>query len=139
MDDQLPRETLRALGAVLVVIFEIARDGARRAVTRMRPLVTPPEGLRISGSFGTLYTGIVVIERSVVIAGIVIEVGREGATTPQAAAPARPPLITPPSRFEERSRFEEPSRLDRSGRLPGWAEDSRDLYADDEEELWRRR
>ncbi|MBZ0121485.1 MAG: hypothetical protein K8H88_31100 [Sandaracinaceae bacterium] len=138
MDDELPRETLRALSAILVVIFEIARDGTRRVVDRIRPIVSPPDGLRLTGG-GVLYTGVVVIEGGRVIAGIVIEVGRER----DCVAPSptsRSPLITPPSRFDDPARFHDPSRPDRSGRLPGWAEDSRDPYEDDEEEpLWRRR
>ncbi len=151
MDDELPRETLRALSAVLIVIFETARDGTRRAIERMRPLVTPPDGLRVTGRLGALYTGVVIIERSAVIAGIVIEIGREGSDGSSGRdEPPRPasthgfPSSSGPSRLGSpysqstswrsdslAKRFDDDEEDDRDGRLPGWAEDSR-------EDRWRR-
>lgn len=130
MQDELPTETLRALSAVLIAIFDIARDGLNEVVERLRPLVEPPEDMRVTGTSGVIYTGIVIIERGFVVAGIVIEVGRSASSPP--AAP-RGPVITPPPSFDQRGRFDE-----REGRLPGWAEDPRDdLYGEDGR--WRRR
>lgn len=131
MNDDLPKETIRAMGAVLVAIFYIALDGTRDVLEQLQPLVEPPEDLRVTGSMGVVYNGVVVIERNAVIAGIVIEVGRT--TT---SSPAREPLITPPSRYDDRGRFER--RDEREGRLPGWGEDPRSTDMFDEDGRWRR-
>jgi hypothetical protein len=129
MHDDVPQSTVRAMGAVLIAIFDIALDGTRAVVERLRPLVEPPEDMRVTGTSGVLYTGLVIIERGDVIAGIVIEVGRVSSAPPV----ARPPLVTPPAHFDPPGRFEE-----RDGRLPGWADDPReDLFGEDGR--WRRR
>lgn len=135
MDDQLPHATLRTLSLVLVAVFDIARDGLADVVQRLRPLVEPPDDMRVASTVGAIYTGVLVIERNSVIAGVVVEVGRIG-------APARPAIVTPPpastptSHYESRlSRFEQ--RDEREGRLPGWADDPRDRFRD-EDESWRR-
>ncbi len=113
----------------------------RDAVDRLRPFVEPPEDLHITSSRGVIYSGIVIIEHNDVIAGVVIEVGRSTPTTSPTPAAARAPIITPP-RFEPRSSFQDRPLIERSGRLPGWAEDSREVYSenddDEEEPLWRR-
>jgi len=91
--------------------------------------------MRITTRSGVIYTGVLLIERGEIIAGIVFEVGRVSA--PMSGAP-RAPVVTPPPRYEAPGRFESSDRFDeRGGRLPGWGEDPRDLF--DEEERWRRR
>ena len=131
MDDELPKQTVRDISIVLVALFEIAIDRARRALDQLRPFVEPPEDLRIVGANGVVFSGVVVIERGVVVAGIIVEVGRV-----MTAAPApREPLVTPPPRFETRGRFE---RDDRDARLPGWGEDPRAADMFDEDRRWRR-
>lgn len=132
MDEELPSETLRTLTTVLVAIFDIAREGVSEVVERLRPLVDPPDNLRIVSPIGAHYTGLLIVERNAVVAGIVIEVGR---VTPAPAA-SREPIITPPSHYDDRGRFEQ--RDEREGRLPGWADDPRDLFPD-EDPPWRRR
>ncbi|MFO0680532.1 MAG: hypothetical protein U0234_00710 [Sandaracinus sp.] len=132
MDEELPNATLRTMGIVLVAIFDIGRDGIAAVVERLRPLVEPPEGLRVTSPNGAFYSGLLVVERNVVVAGIVIEVGRTLSQQPEVR---REPIVTPPSRYDDRGRFE--ARDEREGRLPGWAEDPRDLFTEDEP--WRRR
>jgi hypothetical protein len=124
--DELSTETVRATGAVLVAIFRTAVARARRVLGHLRPLLEPPEDLRVTGSMGVVYSGVVVIERNVIVAGVVIEVGRVG----HGGAPPRA-HIPPPSRYEEPGRFEDPRE-----RLPGWADDPRDPF--DEDGRWRR-
>lgn len=134
MNNDIPPETVRTMGALLVIVFEIARDGVAEAVERMRPLVEPPEDMRVTSSRGVIYTGVLLVERGEIIAGIVIEVGRVSSAAP---AP-RPAVVTPPPRYEAPGRFESLGRFeDREGKLPGWGEDPRDLP--DEDVPWRRR
>jgi hypothetical protein len=129
MNEDIPNATLRTMGALLIAIYDIAREGVTEVVERLRPLVEPPENLRVTSPVGAFYTGLLVVERNVVIAGIVIEVGR-------VVSAAREPVITPPPRYDERGRFERHD--EREGRLPGWAEDPRDIFPD-EDPPWRRR
>lgn len=127
MEQELPTATLRAMGALLIAVYDIAREGVHEVVERLRPLVEPPDELRVTSPIGAFYTGVIVIERNVVVTGIVIEVGRTA---------AREPLVTPPPRYDDRGRFER--REDPGARLPGWGEDPRELFPD-EEVPWRRR
>lgn len=129
MDEQIPHTTLRTLSLVLIAVFDIAREGLSEVVERLRPLVEPPEDIRVVSTVGAIYTGVLVVERNTIIAGLIVEVGRVTATP-------RAPIVTPPPRYEAPGRFD---RHDdpREGRLPGWAEDPRDLFRD-EDEPWRR-
>lgn len=129
MDEQIPHTTLRTLSLVLIAVFDIAREGFSDVVERLRPLVEPPEDMRVVSTVGAIYTGVLVVERNTIIAGIVVEVGRVTAAT-------RGPVVTPPPHYERPGRFDR--REDpREGRLPGWGEDPRDLFRD-EDEPWRR-
>lgn len=132
MNEDLPNATLRTMGALLIAVYDIAREGVTEVIDRLRPLVEPPDDLRITSPVGAVYTGLLIIERNVVIAGIVVEVAR-------ITAHVREPMVTPPPRYDDRGRFER--RDDRDGHLPGWAEDPRDLRDPfgEEDPPWRRR
>ena len=128
----VPRSTLRVLASLLVLVFDVARDRAATAVERIKPLVEPPADLRIVSRTGARYSGVVVLDRGDIIAGIVVQTGQglpdpAGLVTP----PPRPVYERPRSPFsgitEEYARSE--------GRLPGWADDPR---IDDEDAPWRR-
>lgn len=123
----VPRSTLRVLASLLVLVFDVARDRAASAVERIKPLVEPPDDLRVSSRIGALYSGLVVLDRGEIIAGIVVQTG-QGIPQPSA-------LITPPP-SPARSPFAGiTDRYSRGeGRLPGWADDPRV----DEDEPWRR-
>jgi hypothetical protein len=119
---------LRVLASFLVLAFDVARDKAADVVARIKPLVEPPDDLRVTSRLGAQYSGIIVLDRSEVIGGIVVQTGQ---------ALASPPLITPPpsTTFGSRPSYAEPRS---SERLPSWAEDPRD-NEDEEPPLWRRR
>ena len=128
----VPRSTLRVLASLLVLAFDVARDRASVAVERIKPLVEPPEDLRVSSRLGTLYSGVVLLDKGEVIAGIVVATGQ--------GVPIPAGLVTPaPRAVHERPRSPFSGITDdfarRDGRLPGWADDPRD----EEDEPWRRR
>jgi hypothetical protein len=123
----IPGSTLRVLASLLVVAFDVAREKAVDVIARVKPLVEPPDDLRVTSRVGALYSGIVVLDRSEVIAGIVVQTGQ---TLPSAA------LITPPPTFGSRTSSSAEART--SQQLPSWADDPRTHY-DDEESPWRRR
>jgi hypothetical protein len=126
--NDLPRSTVRELAIILVATFDLAIERGRRFAARIRPLVEPPEDLRITTHNGALYSGVLLLERGDVIAGLVIQTGQ---TTPSAP-------FAPPSVFSSPSRHTPTDALARrdEGRLPHWSED-RSLY-DDGEPPWRR-
>lgn len=124
----VPKSTLRVLASLLVLLFDVARDRAATAVEHIKPLVEPPDDLRVSSRIGALYTGLIVLDRGEIIAGIVVQTA-QGVPQPSA-------LITPPP-TPTRSPYT--GITDRysggDGRLRGWAEDPRDSM---EDEPWRR-
>lgn len=125
----IPRSTLRVLASLLVLAFEVARDHAATAVERIRPLVEPPDDLRVSSRIGAIYSGLVILDRGDIIAGIVVQTGQgipqtAGLITPSPAPTPRSPFTGITDRYASRE-----------GRLPGWAEDPRDSI---EDEPWRR-
>ncbi len=130
----VPRSTLRVLASLLVLLFDFAREHASVAIERIKPLVEPPDDLRVASRSGALYSGLVVLDRGEIIAGVVVQTG-QGIPSPS--------LVTPPP---TRSPFE-PARSPfhgitdryaaRDGRLPGWADDPRPDT--EEDEPWRRR
>lgn len=125
-DSSLPRETLRMLGIMLVVAFDFALETGREAIEKFKPLVEPPEDIRVTSTTGCLYSGLVVVDRGEVIAGIVVATGFDPVRAIAGRPTPPPPAV--PTHFERAS--------DRSGRLPGWADDT-SRYAD-EEPPWRR-
>lgn len=130
----VPESTLRVLASLLVLLFDFAREHASVAIERIKPLVEPPDDLRVGSRSGALYSGLVVLDRGEIIAGIVVQTG-QGIPSPALVTPA-------PTRssFDGRSPFSGitdryASRGD--GRLPGWADDPRPDI--EEDEPWRRR
>ena len=130
----LSTTTIRDLALIVVLLADAAWDGAKEALERLRPYVDPPPDMSIRSSLGAVYTGVILVDKNEVIAGIVIRVGQQ-------AAPA-----TPPPRYERPSsmgsspwRSSSPlaDRLgdeeDDDGKLPSWADGSRDRS-----EPWRR-
>ena len=124
----LPEDTVRTIGSIVLHLCDLALGATRRTADRLRPLVEPPLGLKLVSPQGIVYSGLVLVEGGVCVAGIVVEVARSF-VAPRAEPGYRPPLVTPPPRYDHRS-----------AHLPGWAEDPRDLLEDEEEhERWRRR
>lgn len=136
----LPMPTLRDLAVVVVLVADAAWDGVKETLSRLRPFVEPPPDLEVRSSEGGLYTGIVLIDRNEVLAGLVIQTGRRAPPSPPARFSS--PTLGP-SRFTSSprssgwrsetlgSRFADDDDEERDGMLPGWSEDSRD-------EPWRR-
>jgi hypothetical protein len=126
-DNTLPPSTLRTMGVVFVLIFDLALRKGREVVEKVKPLVEPPDELRISSRTGTLYTGILVLDRNEVQAGIVVATGFDPLGAASVRAPA--PSI---------GRVPDPGpRRDAGSGLGHWAED-RSLYDDDGGPPWRR-
>jgi hypothetical protein len=137
-ENELPKATLRDMGVLVIAVFDIARDAAGRVVERLRPFLRPPDDLRVHSGVGAVYSGVLIVERNVIVAAFAVEVGRV----------SREPMVTPPPHRDER-RFEHYERPRspfsgitdhfgrNDGRLPGWADDPRDQR--DEDEPWRHR
>lgn len=124
----IPASTMRVLASLLLLVFDLARDRAATAVIRMRPLVEPPDDLRVGSRVGALYSGVIVLDRGEVIVGLVVQTGQ--------GVPQPGPIITPPP-STNRSPFSGiTDRYTSEGRLRGWAEDPRDPV--DEDSPWRR-
>ncbi len=118
---------LRSTGELLVVILEAAWAAARQVAKQVRPLVEPPCGLRIVGSDGMQYSGLLVVDRGTIVGGIVVQTGFEPATAQldlhqQHGAPLDEHLAR---------RRHDPMRL------AGWADDPRSLH-DEDGGPWRR-
>ncbi len=130
--NHLPVQTLRDLGVLLVVTAELAWQGTKKLAARLEPLVTPPEDIEVRSRIGSTYSGVLLIERNRVLAGIVIRTGhhppRDDDEEPSLfTTRRRRPFVTPPP-------VEDDPYRDHQSRLPGWAEDPRDRG--EEEELW---
>ena len=131
--------TLRDLALVIVLVADAAWDGTKKAMARLRPYIEPPEDLEIRSYVGGVYTGVLLIDRNDVIAGVVVRVGQRSPSdpsTPRTSAVSSPwsarssPLVTPSS-----SHYRGDHEQDNDdGKLPGWAEDSRGRELD----RWRR-
>ncbi|MGE0790086.1 MAG: hypothetical protein AB7S26_30715 [Sandaracinaceae bacterium] len=136
-DDFDQRPAAVSLAALLVFAFEKAWHLSRRAARRIEPLVTPPPELRVTAR-GTLYSGVIILDRNEVIFGVVVATGYDpsGGAAPPFTSPS---LSSTTSTALERLRREqaEANNLfgDRRGRLPGWAETGDD---DDGGGTWRR-
>jgi len=123
MDEaSVPLSTLRVLGQLLVIAFEVAREKAVDVYARVKPLVEPPDDLRMTSRLGALYSGLIVLDRGEVIAGFVVQTGQ---TIPNPAVIGLSSSPYPPRPLHTEQRSE---------KLRGWAEDVRD----DEESRWRR-
>jgi hypothetical protein len=126
--ETLPNETVRALGSIVLYLCDLALGATRNATARLLPLVEPPAGLKLVSPQGIVYSGLILVEGGVCVAGIVVEVARSF-VAPHLEPQYRAPLVTPPPRYESRA-----------AHLPNWADDPRDLLDDEEErERWRRR
>lgn len=123
-DNSLPRETLRVMGIMLVIAFDFALEKGRDAIEKFKPLLEPPEDIRVTSTTGCLYSGLVIVDRGEVLAGVVVATGFD----PVRAVAGRAPTPSPPQPLPVRV---EPSR---SAHLPGWADDTN--Y--DEDGRWRR-
>jgi hypothetical protein len=115
----VPRSTLRVLASLLVLAFEVARDHAATAVERIRPLVEPPDDLRVSSRIGALYSGLVVLDRGDIIAGIVVQTG-QGIPQPAGLITPSP---TPTTTALAVQRHHRPVRGVAKVGCRGWAED----------------
>ncbi len=123
-----PQESVRALVELLVVVFETAWSTAREVVEQVRPLVEPPRGLRVTGTNGAQYSGLLVVDRGDVIGGVVVQTGHDAVAA--AGELTRHRHAAPFDDHVMRNRHD-PTRL------PGWADDPRSLY-DDDGAPWRR-
>lgn len=133
----LPTKTLRDLALVAVLVADVAWDGAKEAMARLRPYVHPPADLRVRSSVGGLYTGLLLVDRNEILAGFVIRAGHEAPPELELATARRSPITRSPSpRWGSSSLarvFEEEDEDDNDSRLPGWGEDPRDVR-----DPWRR-
>ena len=129
----VPRSTLRVLASLLVLAFDVARDRAAVVVERIKPLVEPPDDLRVTSRIGALYSGIVLLDRGEIIAGVIVQTG-QGIPSPASFVTPPPARSSPFSGITDRYAHAH-SRDD--GRLPGWADDPRPDA--EEDEPWRRR
>ena len=138
MDEDIDyRPAATSLVALLVLAAEKAWHITRRVAQRVEPLVTPPPELRVTAR-GTLYSGVVVIDRNEVIFGVVVATGFDpsGGATPPFSSPS---LSSTTSTALERLRREQADTHDlfgdRRAKLPGWAETGDDEYGGGS---WRR-
>lgn len=133
----LPTQTLRDLAVVAVLVADVAWDGAKDAMARLRPYVEPPADLSLRSSIGGLYTGVLLVDRNEILAGLVIRAGHESPPERESSSPYRGSLTCGSSaRWGSSSlagRFEEEDDDDNESRLPGWGEDPRDAR-----DRWRR-
>lgn len=120
-DNTLPTSTLRTMGVVLVLLCDLALRKGREVVDKVKPLIEPPDELRVTSRSGTLYTGILVLDRSEVKAGVVVATGFDplGTSAARSASSAVPRSIDTGVRREPGS-----------GLRP-WP-DERSLYDDDD-------
>lgn len=129
-DDFDQRPAAISLAALLVLVFEKAWHLSRHAARRIEPLVTPPPELRVTAR-GTLYSGVIILDRNEVIFGVVVASGYDpsSGTAPPFTAPS---LSSTTSTALDRLRREQAETNDpfgdRRGRLPGWAETGDDDY-----------
>ena len=112
------------------------RDKWEDALARLRPYIEPPPDLRVHSVEGGIYTGILLVDKNEILAGVVIRTGHQ--------APPAPPRYERPSSLDSSSwrsssplarRFEEDEEdeEDENEKLPSWADDSRDRN-----EPWKR-
>lgn len=121
------RSAAISMVALLIVCVEKAWGLTRRVAFRVKPLVTPPDSLKVDAG-GPLYSGVLLIDRNDVLFGIVVQTGYE---PPKSGSP--PSMFSPspasgPSTGTalERLRREQAEARDLfgdpRGRLPSWAE-----------------
>lgn len=127
-DNSLPSETLRTLGVMLVLAFDFALEKSRDAIERIKPIVEPPDDLRIISNTGCLYSGVIFVDRGEVLAGVVVATGFD----PLRAASARASTIA----AQPVSHAGAPLVRRETG-LPSWAEDPTN-YDDEPRPPWRR-
>ncbi|MCZ7679799.1 MAG: hypothetical protein M5U28_13960 [Sandaracinaceae bacterium] len=133
----LPTTTLIDLAILVVAVADAAWVGTKKALVRLRPYVEPPADVEVRSTIGATYTGVLLIDKNEIIAGIVVRTGhrpppmesgdRYRSPSLTSSWSSRSPLVTPSSH----SRFDDD---DEDCKLPSWAEDPRDT----EEDRWRR-
>ncbi len=128
-DSHLPRETLRSIGVLLVVLFDFALQTGRKAVENLAPLVEPPDDLRIVSSTGSLYSGVIFLDRGDILAGVVVATGYD---------PLRSAARTASSAFSMPSQGSPSVHRGQSGTLPNWAHDGTEYDDEDPRSPWRR-
>ena len=138
MDDNIDyRSAARSLAALAVICFEKAWGLSRTAFRRVRPLVAPPSSLRVTAA-GALYSGVLIIDRNDVIAGIVVQTGYDPTSTPPSTAVRVSASSSSSSTALDRMREQQmdPRELfgDPRTRLPSWAETDDDYGGG----AWRR-
>lgn len=135
MDSNVPGSTVRVLAALLIVAFDVAREKASSIVARLKPLLEPPDDLRVVSRSGALYSGVLVLDRSDVVGGIIVQTGQSVPTAPALDLPRTTPRVEP---IPPRPATSFATRPD-SARLPSWADDPRGFEDDDDEvPSWRR-
>ena len=70
----LPSSTLRDLALVGTLMASTALDHAKAWLGTLLPHMAPPDDLTLTSTRGSSYSGVVLIERSEIIAGLVIRV-----------------------------------------------------------------
>ena len=124
--DPLPLNTLRDLATLLVVVAEVAWEGTRRTLRRVRPYIEPPPDLEVRSSRGAEYSGVLLIDGNDIVAGVVARTGQNEPSSPPAMhRTIRDPLGVIVPTEENHSRGD--------GYLRGWAEDAR---TEEEEDAW---
>ena len=129
-DSHLPRETLRTIGFLLVVVFDFALEKGREVVDKIGPLVEPPDDLRVTSRNGSLYSGVIVLDRGEILAGVVVATGYD---------PLRGTAARPASTSFSMPNHGSPSiPRSQSGSLPNWAHDGTEYDDEDPRSPWRR-
>lgn len=133
----LPTPTLRDIAVVVVLMADAAWDGAKDAIARLKPYVEPPPDLGVRSSIGGLYTGILLVDRNEILAGLVFRAGQEAPPDREPVASSHRSLTSSSSPRWSPSPlsrvFEEDDEDEAESRLPGWGEDPRDAR-----DRWRR-
>jgi hypothetical protein len=136
MDHHVSGSTVRVLAALLIVAFDVAREKASSIAARLKPLLQPPDDLRVVSRSGALYSGVLVLDRSDIVGGVVVQTGQSVPLAPALDVPRVAPRVDPIPPRPAASSFA--TRPDTT-RLPSWADDPRG-FEDEEEEVptWRR-
>lgn len=127
----LSTKTIRDLALVAVLIADAAWDGTKDALARLRPYIEPPPDLRVHSIEGGVYTGILLVDKNEILAGLVIRTGHQTAP-PRNERPSSLGSSAWRSSSPLARRFEDEDD-DEDGKLPSWSDDQRDRS-----DSWRR-
>lgn len=131
MDEEMDyRSAAKSLAALAIVCIEKAWGLSRTVFRRVRPLVAPPDSLRVIAD-GALYSGVLVIDRNEVILGVVVQTGYDPTSGPAGALARNAAPTSSPSTALDRLRQQQMDTRelfgDPRGRLPSWAETDEDF------------